>query len=123
MRTTRVSRIHHVGTASWCNREQHTLTQEDAGHPIGCVGTAIEASGTIMGVNPGGWWVQKEPGGEARFALDWKLKFAEFSLEDVRTLRGLLLNLGRAEIDTVLALTTAALVEYGEDPADADGEL
>jgi hypothetical protein len=33
----------------WCNREQHALTQEDAGHPIGCVGNAIDVPRTIMG--------------------------------------------------------------------------
>jgi hypothetical protein len=111
------------GHTPWCNLEQHALTEENAGRPYGCVGSAIDAPGTIMGANPGGWWVQKTPGGEARFVLDWNLRFDEFSVEDVPTLHGLLLNLGPAEIATALALTTAALVEYGEDPADADGEL
>ena len=81
-----------------------------------------------MGAEPGGWWVQEEPGGDARFKLDCiavngNLKFLDFSVEDVRALHGLLMNLGPAEIATALALTTAALVEYGEDPADAEGEL
>jgi hypothetical protein len=114
------------GHTSWCDLAEHALVEENFGHPYGCVGSIVEVPGTIMGAEPGGWWVQEEPGGDARFKLDCiavngNLKFLEFSLEDVRTLRGLLRN--PAEIATALALTAAALVEYGEDPEDAEREL
>jgi hypothetical protein len=113
------------GHTSWCDLAEHALV-ENFGHPYGCVGSVVEVSGTIVGAEPAGWWVQEVPGGDARFKLDCiavngNLKFLKFSLEDVRILHGLLRN--PAKIATALALTTAALVEYGEDPEDAEREL
>lgn len=109
----------------WCNRAEHAQRAAESPDPVvGCVSTALEVPGKIMGQSPGGWWVQNEPDGATVFALDWNLKFAELSVEDLRFAYQLLLTVGRKEIDTALQLIAAALTEYdGQHPADAESAL
>jgi len=108
----------------WCNRTEHAKVAAEGFGPNGCVGTELEAPGEIMGRVPSGWWVQGEPGAEPRFAVDWRLRFGEMSVEQVRFAYRLLLSVGSREIDTALELLAAALKEHdGQHPADAEDPI
>lgn len=108
----------------WCSPAQHAQRAADLEDDRpGCVGRIIETD-ECVGRKLGGWWAQFNPRGPVAFAVDRDLTFTELSIEDLRRIYRLLLNMDMRRINALLEFVTAAIVDHdGKHPPDAETPL
>lgn len=107
----------------FCSPRVHAQAEAEMpeGSPRGCVGAIIETRFSLKGSNIGGWWTQRERGGPAVFALDWKLMFGELSIEQLHLIYDVLMDTDMRTVTDVLEFVTTAIVEHdGMHPAESE---